>query len=553
MTRDPEPGGAFVFDLVDDAEGPADPSGGAGAGGSDDGPGDRAADGPGAEGEGAGPVQPPARDRGRYLRVVGPVAALLAVVLGTGLAVEGVRDGARMERVREVPGGVVDLSVPLEQTWEWRGDVGPEQTADDWPMTVVAVLGGSIVFPSDEDVVALDPASGDLLWTVPLGDNPICGPLGAVHWGEVTARRLTCVAGPPLARVARVIEADGTVSAERTLDAADDARYGSVRPGPDGLLVRARRVGPPDAVDVSAARCTDDGCTGTVEDGRDLTLRAEEVGTGEVRWTVTVPFRPTGADLCTGWYESSWSGGNQNRTYDSTIDAESFGGTVTDGLVQLQGCGVESAVTPDGVVFGLDQDPGTWGVTDLRGGGYAVFEGDGRTVLRDAAGDVVGETEGYLTQATADDGTAPEVLLTTTEEERSAVEPDGTTLWTDDTAGVWQLFLARVGRTAVVQTMAGLEGLDLRTGETLWETVDSEQVGFGVRAFTDGRFVMLSDMFGGGPAMRVVDPVSGDVLWERALPGADVRTGPWADPDSALVAVAGHVVQITAGGVRGLG
>jgi hypothetical protein len=119
MARDPDGSEALVFDLVDDGPGgpgaPPAPRRLGGAGDLEEN--DSAADGPQASG-GAGRGRPD-----RSLRRYGPVAAVLAIALGTGLAVDGVRDDARIERMRDVRGGVVDVSSPLEETWAWEGAI----------------------------------------------------------------------------------------------------------------------------------------------------------------------------------------------------------------------------------------------------------------------------------------------------------------------------------------------------------------------------------------------------------------------------------------------
>src|SRR5690606_12571317 len=164
MAREPGQGDAYVFDLV---EGDADDAGVASAGSGA--PPEPATD------TAAPPPEPPLRDR--YLRVVGPVAAVLAVALGTGVAVESTREAARYERVRELRGGVADLTDPLEELWAWEGRVGPQQSFA-FQDSLVAVLGDRLVLPSGDRLVALDPASGDEAWSVGLGTDPVCGPLG---------------------------------------------------------------------------------------------------------------------------------------------------------------------------------------------------------------------------------------------------------------------------------------------------------------------------------------------------------------------------------------
>src|SRR5690606_29980804 len=147
MARDPDDGDAYVFDLVEDdaptdaagdAEPAADPDAGAGAD------------------PGVPPGAVPPSDPGRFRRLALPVAAVLAVALGTGVAVDGLRDDARRERMRDVPGGVADLSSPLAEDWAWSGVVGPGDSPTD-----AAVLGDVLAVRSDDGLVALGPGSAE--------------------------------------------------------------------------------------------------------------------------------------------------------------------------------------------------------------------------------------------------------------------------------------------------------------------------------------------------------------------------------------------------------
>ncbi|MFI6425105.1 PQQ-binding-like beta-propeller repeat protein [Promicromonospora sp. NPDC050880] len=555
MARDPDQGGAFVFDLVDDgADDPQVSFAGSGAGG-----------GPGAEPEpdGCPAGDAPLRDRERYLRVLGPVAAVLAVVLGTGLAVEGVRDGARMERMRDVPGGVADVSRPLDEAWTWDGPVGwAGATGDDVWGTEAVVLGDRLVVPSGNDLVALDPASGDVAWTARLGADPECGPLGSAGWGAAVARRLVCLTGDAADRVAVVVGPDGTVSAERVLDPADTERYGRPRPGPDGTVLRAQRVGPAPGPLPDGAGCDDMGeCTGTVEEGRDVVLRAEDAVTGDERWNVTIPFRATRADQCANWGGDSWDG----TVSTGQLNVEDFGAQVQDQLVQVYGCGVQSAVTPDGLVLGTRMDPGSGGVERLRSGGYAeyTFEGDLRTVLLDADGERVGEVEGYVLEPLTVTGPEAPTLMSAggLGTRLASYALDGTPRWDVPAREGVQQFLAQVEGTAVMLAVPGsVLGVDLATGAERWTWDGGDPEGsstgtlFVSRAFTDGRSVLLVVEDGSGAAgLTALDAETGEVVWERPPAAEDLTGDVWSGPVSGLLAVDGSLVEVVSSGARGLG
>lgn len=542
MAREPDQGDAYVFDLVEgDADDPGTGSAASGAlpeAGDDD----------------AGPADPlpEASLRGRSLRVVGPVAAVLAVALGTGVAVESAREAARDERVRNLEAGVADLADPLTELWAWEGPVGSRSFA--FQDSLVAVLDDRLVFPSDDRLVALDPSSGGEVWSVDLGVEPRCGPLGVPGQADVEVRHLVCVAGPPGAQTVRVVEPDGSVAAERALDPADDERYGAARPGPDGTLLRARRVGSLAEVDLGQARCTDDdGCTGSVVAGRDVVLRAEDAATGEERWTVDVPFRRAPVDRCSGWFDGPW--GLEQRVPGSVrVETEAFDAVIGDRLISLYGCGVEVGVTPSGLVLGADEAPGRWWAEALRlGEGYVVHHGAGTTTLHDPAGAQVTEVDvPVLAEPLAADGTGPRTLLSTQAGSIAAFAPDGTPRWTVPGESA-QTFVAQVRGTVVLHALDGsVRGLDLGTGELVWEQ-PGNGIGYVTGAFTDGQAVLLVAPAGDGASLRVYDAASGDVLWQGDVAPSPSDIDDQTDPLFQLVAVGGRLLDVTPDGVRALG
>ncbi|MEU4360832.1 PQQ-binding-like beta-propeller repeat protein [Promicromonospora sp. NPDC023987] len=554
MARDPDQGGAFVFDLVDDDTADLDAPlarSGTAAGSDPD----------GAEIDTGEPA--PSAELGRRARALAPVAAVLAIVLGTGFAIDGLRDDRRMERMRDVPGGVVDVSSPLEETWAWEGAVGSPLVTAQGRGNDVALLGDLLAFQSGRELVALDPATGDEAWVIPLGSFPDCGPTGAAGWDEVTTPTLVCLTGSPEAREAMVIGPDGVIAGGRPLDAADERRYGHARPGPDGLVLRAKRVGPEPAEGSGDAECTESWeCTGTVESGRDLEVRAEDAVTGEERWTATVPFRPTPAEQCNNWSGISWDSADSAMDLDEMIDTDSFGAQFTGGLVQLHGCGVTAGLTSGGEVLGLETEPGAGGVISLRAGGYIEYEYDDdgvRTTLYASDGGVVDEVDGYVSEPGALDSPEPGALLAFGGEESRlrAYGTDGTMLWDAAALDGAQVFIAQVGGSAIVGSWSGaVYGLDLANGEERWTWGDPDPNDEGpgdlfvTRGFTDGRSVLLVTHGGAGASGLVaLDALSGELLWER--PGS-------TDLDEAgfmngMVAVDGNLLEITPQGVRGLG
>lgn len=553
MARDADGAGPVVFDLVDDD------------GSYDDAP-VVVPGGPAGPGAGPGEVPPEAGDPlsggpGRRLRTLMPVAAVLAVVLGTGFAVDGVRAAERIERIREAPGGVVDVSSPLGRTWTWTPEAGADELAGEM---MLADLEGLLAFLSEGELVALDPASGEEVWSLPLGEDAACGPTGYAGAPGYRTSGLVCLQGGAADREAVTVGPDGVVSESRRLDPADDRRYGEPLPGPEGTVLRAKRLGPGSAVDVGDARCseTNGECSGTVEAGRDLLLRAEDAVTGDERWSMTIPFRATAAQGCTPWFGYPWSGWEVPA--EETLAPDMFGARIGAELVDVWGCGVSASVTPGGVLLrteGLTGSGSGVAFGDGRYGAVTATDGAPRTALFASDGTVVGEILGFSTGPRTTDGLDEPTLL--------AGAPTGTHLrsYTTDGSLRWEVavrpeagtaeLVAQVGGTLVTNSWtSGFAGLDLATGAERWswkpgELLDDLAYGLGyvAQTFTDGRSVLLPVQSDSGAVeLMSVDATSGELVWNRPL--ADV-VGP--GQDVLLAAVGGHLLAITPEGITGLG
>jgi hypothetical protein len=560
MGRDPAGGDAFVFDLIDDDAGgdgmsdslshpyPSRPEGAP-----DGGPDDASESRDGASGD---PVVPTGATR--WLRPLAPVAAVLAVVLGTGFALDGVRAAEQLDRIREVRGGVADLSIPLVERWAWDGAVGTGGFEAYWGSVQVAALGDRLVFVSDDELLALEPASGAEAWSIPLGDDPDCGPTGYPGGADITTASVVCLQGAPEEREVMVVGPDGTASEPRILDPADTRRYGAARPGPDGTVLRAQRVGDTSAVDLGDAVCSPTGdCTGTVESGRDITLRAEDAVTGAERWSVTAPFVATPAADCNPWQGGPW-GEVSDPVSGDPLQPDAFGARISGDLVALLGCGANASITSDGELLRGAAPPGAGGIVGLSTGGYLAsgFDRTTDTVVYSADGEVLETVAGYAAEADVVDGSG--LLLGWAEEAPGvhAYEPDGTPRWDVRESGAFQ-FAAEVGETAVVVASGGeVHGLDVATGDRRWvlditkgADRESSDVRFLFQAFTDGRHALLLLHNESGRFDLVsLDTVSGELAWD--VPIADVL-GPVQD--ASLVAVGGRLLAVTQGSVRGLG
>ncbi|GHH70161.1 outer membrane protein assembly factor BamB family protein [Promicromonospora soli] len=551
MATDPGGGDAFVFDLVDDAGDPDAPVAPPRPGGTEV-----------PDENDSAASRPPVSGLGRGLRTLGPVAAVLAIALGTGFVVDGVRDNARMERIRDVRGGVVDVSTPMRQTWAWEGEVGSLGAFADRSRTKVAALGDLLVFESDGELVALDPASGEEAWTVPLGVDPDCGPTGYPGASEIAASALVCLQGSGASRAVITVGPDGVASAPRVLEAGDAGRYGSPRPGPDATVLRAKRVGPRTPVDLGTAECTDMGCTLTIEGGRDLLLRAEDAVTGEVRWSVTVPFRAMAAEACWVGLGVLWDG---SRTTDQ-LDPDAFGAQIEADLVDVRGCGLRAAVTSDGVVLTRDGEPGSSSVFSLDTGGYVAqtivraSDGTMNSLLFSPDGDVVGEIAGRVSRPQTTDEPDAATLLAADRSGQHLLSysADGTRRWEAAIEAGSPQFLAQVAGMAVAFTVwdGRVHGLDLATGDLRWawdpaEGVDDWRYGnaYVSQAFSDGQSVLLvlrGESRGSG--LVSLDAASGALVWDGTAAGVVSQS-----QAARLVAVDGNLLEVTPVGIRGIG
>lgn len=559
MPRDRDEGSAFVFDLIEHDE--PDPEGPAARLGTDA---TAQVAAPAASDDAdRGPDALPAHGAGAWRRTVPTVAAILAIGLGTGIASDGVRDAARIERMRDFGGAVEDVSTPLTEKWAWDGTVG---IGEGWDGTEAMVLGDVLAFQSGRDLVALDPATGEEAWVVPLGDDPACGPAGVAPYQGTSVQPtsvLVCLYGSTADREVVTVRPEGTVSVPRALDASDTRRHGPARPGPGESILRATRTGPESRVDLGDAECKETGeCGGIVAAGRDVELRAEDAVTGEELWALTVPFEEADAWEC---MDASWEDQSGGTVFDGEIHPDAFGAQVTADLVRLSGCGVTAAVTPDGVLLSPEPDLGTGYVERLGLGGYAWldYSGPGRTVVYADDGDVVVELAGYVHGPRVADGVGPDTLLGTdqTGQHLLAYDADGAPRWEVEAQAPEQGFLAQVGRTAVISAQGtGVRGLDVDTGAERWRWDDSAEGDEVLETFTDGRAVLLHLIQADSSVARMVslDAASGKLLWradgEGATVSQDAATGRIDEvPAPTLVAVDGHLLEVSRTGVRGLG
>ncbi|GAA1725268.1 hypothetical protein GCM10009809_21300 [Isoptericola hypogeus] len=467
---------------------------------------------------------------------VGATAGTVVVVLVGAAVGDAWADRRHAEAMRALPGGVADVSLLPQETWQVETDEG-----------VLAVLPGGVVVTRDANaVLGLDVGTGDELWRHELGAYPDCGPT-SYYASELTrpVDRVVCLSGDPEARTATVIDADGVVLGTRevgpaNVDAAGewDDDLPQVTPAADGAIAVVRGVSM-----TTTSLPTGGGALPRLErlreKGRwtDPSLRVEDALTGEVRGEAVARLRDE-ADLeSCGTLEED---GKKPRLALWTM------ATASPTAAGLGVCGAGVVILPDGAV--LDVDGPNGGMVPVRASDGALLLSGQATDALDDAGAVARTVPGYVLDPSAVDEAQGPWLVADEQLRVAAYDADGTRRWTSDVESYQAL--ARVAGVAVMASTEGaVVGLDLDSGERLWTRDDlvGNDAGSGPNdsvtgVVTDGRRVLVG--VGGGTDLRLVslDARSGETLGEQELDG-----GP-----GLLLAVDGHVLVAEDGGISGV-
>ncbi|GAB2465016.1 hypothetical protein GCM10027063_02970 [Promicromonospora xylanilytica] len=501
----------------------------------------------------------PTTRRGKML-LVGGTASVVVLAVAAGVLVNA---QLRERALLATPGGVRSLAEkPVEQ---WSIDL------DDPISSTLVEMPGVLAVAGDGKVRGVDPASGDVRWTVDVGDGQRCGPTTPLGTGGPApvgaAAPLVCVAYSATgdgdgtggtARTVTVIDADG---AARTRELDSEAL---VLPVAGGRLIHLEPTGGdqerrPVVVDkLGAPHLPKDFA------GPDLTVRVEDAATGAERWSETVAFGAPRPDSCVTYDENA----------APVLDiVGALGWDLQGEVLEVQGCGVSAAFLLDGTRLDDPEDPTdppadgvhTASFAPLPDGGWVGPDTKATEAKRPdgvhlphGAGFAL---DGQVLVPWATDGRDPGLLLERVGvhvEARSTDESDaGARLWSADELRATSL-LARVSGTAVVVDEEGaVRAIDLGTGANRW-TLDPEVLSFGDLAwsaeaaifgvYTDGDTLLLpvaADPSGSSPGLRLlaVDLDDGSVRWEI----------PQDTPYTQLISVDGHLAQITQQGVVGLG
>lgn len=497
----------------------------------------------------------PTTRRGKVL-LVGGTASVVVLAVAAGVLVDA---RLREQALLATPAGV--RSLEEKPTEQWSIDL-------ENPIAATLVeMPGVLAIAGDGQVQGVDPASGEVRWTVDLEENLNCGPTAQLGIGGPSsagpADPLVCVTssgdGAERTQSVTVIEADG---ATRTRELEPQAE---ALPAPGGALVHLEPTGGeqeqrPVVVDKLGAPHLPKAFVGP-----DLTVRVEDAATGTERWSDTVAFGAPRPDSCITYDENA----------APVLDvAGALGWDLSGDVLEVQGCGVSAAYLLDGTRLDDPEDtddPPADGVdtasfASLPDGGWvgpdtsATDVAVPRDVVHLPHGAAVA-LDGQALVPWATDGRDPGVLL-----ERVGVHTEARSTSDDDAgARLWSApqlrsttLLARVSGTAVVLDELGeVRGVDLGTGADRW-TLDPETLSFGdmawaaestiFGAYTDGDTLLLpvsADPVGGTSGLRLLalDLRDGSVRWE-----IEQET-----PYTQLISVDGYLAQITQQGVVGLG
>jgi outer membrane protein assembly factor BamB len=497
----------------------------------------------------------PTTRRGKVLLAGGTVSVVVLAVAAGVLVDARLREQALLA----TPAGV--RSLEAKPTEQWSIDL------ENPIASTLVEMPGVLAIAGDGKVRGVDPASGEVLWTVDLEENLSCGPSALLGVGEPSIQEpadpLVCVTssgeGDEREQGVTVIEADG---ATRSRDLDPGAEVVPVAGG--GLLHFEIAGGKTEQRPVVVDKL---GVPHLPKDfvGPDLTVGVEDAATGRERWTDTLTFGAPRPDSCITYDESG----------APVLDvAGALGWDLHGDVLEVQGCGVSGAFRLDGTR--LDdpkdtEDPPADGVDtasflSLPDGGWVGPDTAAADVA--VANDVVhlpdGGTvhlDGNVLVPWATDGRDPGLVLervgVRTQARSTSADDPGALLWSAPQLRATTL-LAEVSGTAVVLDEQGaVRAIDLGTGADRW-TLSPKTLSFGdlawaaessiFGAYTDGDTLLLpvsADPSGESSGLRLlaVDLRDGSVRWELEQ----------ETPYTQLISVDGYLAQVTQHGVVGLG
>ena len=462
---------------------------------------------------------PPPRDRRlvwrRRARRWWPVAAGLALVLGTTGVVADRRETRRMAALADVPGILAPLGNTLSERWR----------IDDlqyWLVgTTTELLIGTLDRPDGSGaVVGLEAATGDVAWEVAARQA------SAANYGTQCAAPISRPTTDPAgaAAVVACVLVDEIESV--TVAAIGEASFPSkarllVLDATDGTVLVDEPTDPSTMVFAAGA----DLVIGQVRpDGRYQVSR-QNGWDAPARWTFTTP-DPLGVDEV--GHRSAWAHATGDLVQVDSWSMSSDGGARASWVLDADGSALRSPAGTGSDAFGAGY-----------GGGYGVLRrgrlltepdiatGSSYTMLTDLATGSSFRVDASPFDALPDDGSLDDLVLA---QSSSGVDliayslAAGRPLWTVPGPSTTRAMIIE-GRIVRAETDR-LVSIDGRTGETIWSTpIDGSQMSADsyqattTSVFTDGRVVLVVGLdHTQVPEVTAYGLNDGRKLWSSPLP-----------------------------------
>ncbi|MFD6092946.1 PQQ-binding-like beta-propeller repeat protein [Oerskovia sp. NPDC060338] len=479
-----------------------------------------------------GPASPDVPGRARSGRrpsrrtraLLGAAIATVVVLVVGGLVVGERNEAARIERVLASSGGVRSLGPDVAVVWR-IAPVAGGNAPDLGRWSQPTVVDGVLVVPGDP-VAGYDPTTGERLWRASESPESSAPTEDAPRSGDQTR----CSGSGPRSDRGPVV---CTTSSFRPVTIFGETS--------EQAHLRRIEVVDPVTGDVLTSRSLDEETTGATVAFTDglatfawgsagqVVVTLEDLATGEVRWSrELVPGPEEGVEGPR--YLQGWPDGDALRV-------EATGLSVT---LAADGSSVSTRQTmswdstlPDGGRVSLGGD-GTWTVFDPDG--HGSFSVAGNLVLFD-----VTDGSADVPLLVSEGGDVMDAAGTIARPVFSALDRrTGRTLWTAD--GNLERAVAQVGDVGVLSGAGRLWGVDLATGERVWEAGGTLAYG---QSFTDGTDLYLVGQSGiGATRVTAISVDSGQELWATEVPELSTWT----------FSARGRLVLVTDdGGLLGLG
>lgn len=435
------------------------------------------------------------RRRRRRWWWLGAVAAVAVVALVGSQSVLDARQRAELARFASVPGVVAPVGPGVRVAWRVPDALGGLVT--DGLVADGAFVGLGVADDGSQSLVAVDERTGDVRWsTSASGPDPTSaladGDRGRGRCALAAGDRLVCLVGGGAARVVVVDARDGRVVADHPAPPATSM----------ALLAGLAVLGAP---------------------GSGVT--AQDLLTGAVRWRYALP--GAGADLSQAAFTSSvevFAAGDR-------VGVSEPGWSVA--LLDASGHVARTPV-PAVVSHRFDAATGVLAMVSTAGAGRT------RSTIVRAGHDDLDLPGSYLGLA-VDDGSVPDLLLTSDVSLRGWDARTGALRWTSDEVATGPALVVR-GR-AYVPTMTGVVALDGRSGSLAWRSSVAPTNVPGSLA-TDGTAILVADQPVNGPGgsdLVAYGLDDGRIDWRAPLP-AGVRSSTGAGRVLLGVSADGTVV-----------